>query len=163
MQAETELSRLSLESEKQRTIYEAALSNTPDLVYVFDPDHRFVYANEALLELWGRTRAEAIGKNCLELGYEPWHAEMHNREIDQVIVTRRSIRGEVPFTGTHGRRIYEYIFSPVFDARSHVVAVAGTTRDVTDRQKAEIAIRDQAALLRENDRRKDEFSGHAGP
>ena len=61
----------------------------------------------------GEDAEDAIGKNCLELGYEPWHAEMHDREIDQVVATRRPIRGEVPFTGTNGRRIYDYIFVPV--------------------------------------------------
>ena len=155
--AEEERSRLAAASERQRQIYEAALSNTPDLVYVFDLDHRFVYANEALLGMWGRTEAEAIGKNCLELGYEPWHAEMHGREIDQVVATKLPIRGEVPFTGTNGRRIYDYIFVPVLDSGGAVVAVAGTTRDVTERKQNEQEIREQAERLRENDRRKDEF------
>jgi PAS domain S-box-containing protein len=116
-----------------------ALSNTPDLVYVFDLDHRFTYANEALLRMWGRTREEALGRNCLELGYERWHAEMHDREIEQVIATRQPIRGEVPFTGTSGRRIYDYIFVPVLGPGGEVVAVAGTTRDVTERKQAEQA------------------------
>ena len=143
--------------DRQRRIYEAALSNTPDLVYVFGRDHRFVYANEALLRMWGKTREEAIGRNCLELGYEPWHAEMHDREIEQVVATRRSIRGEVPFTGADGRRIYDYIFAPVLGANGDVVAVAGTTRDITERQEAEQAIRAQAVRLAEADRGKDEF------
>ncbi len=121
--------------------YKAALSNTPDLVYVFDTQHRFIYANEALLTLWGRTWEEAIGKNCLELGYPEWHAAMHDREIEEVIATRSSIRGEVPFTGTHGRRIYDYIFVPVLGTDGEVEAIAGTTRDVTDRRKSEEALR----------------------
>ena len=109
----------------------------PDLVYVFDLQHRFIYANKSLLSMWGRTWAEAIGKNCLELGYEPWHAEMHDREIDQVIATKQSIRGEVPFTGTAGTHIYDYIFAPILDNDGNVEAIAGTTRDVTDRKSAE--------------------------
>jgi PAS domain S-box-containing protein len=157
MRIEAETERLAAQSERQRRIYEAALSNTPDLVYVFDLEHRFTYANEALLTMWGRTREDALGKTCLELGYEPWHAEMHDREIDQVIATRQPIRGEVPFTGTNGRRIYDYIFVPVLGADGDVVAVAGTTRDVTERQQTEQAIREQAEQLRESDRAKDEF------
>ncbi len=141
---------LSADSERQRLIYEAALSSTPDLVYVFGLDHRFVYANKALLRMWGRTREDALGKNCLELGYEPWHAAMHDREIDQVVATKRPIRGDVPFTGTNGRRIYDYIFVPVLGHDGAVVAVAGTTRDVTERNQAEEA-------LKEADHRKDEF------
>jgi PAS domain S-box-containing protein len=123
--------------------YEAILTNTPDLAYVFDLNHRFIYANEGLLRMWGKRWDEAIGKNFLELGYEPWHAEMHDREIDQVIATRRSVRGEAPFNGTFGRRMYDYLFVPVLDAHGEVEAVAGTTRDVTD--------------LKVQDRRKDEF------
>ena len=84
---------------RQRRLYEAILNNTPDLAYVFDLDHRFIYANEGLLKMWGKTREEAIGRNCLELGYETWHAEMHEREIDQVVATKQPVRGEVPFTG----------------------------------------------------------------
>ncbi len=32
-------------------IYEALLQATPDLLYVFDIQHRFVYANQALLTM----------------------------------------------------------------------------------------------------------------
>jgi PAS domain S-box-containing protein len=59
-----------------RQLYEAVLANTPDLGYVFDLNHRFAYADDALLAMWGLTWEEAAGKNCLELGYEPSHAAM---------------------------------------------------------------------------------------
>jgi len=111
--AEQERADHARDADRTRRLYEAALSNTPDLVYVFDLDHRFSYANEGLLRMWGRTWDEAIGKTCLELGYEPWHAAMHDREIEQVVATRQPVKGEVPFSGTFGRRIYEYIFVPV--------------------------------------------------
>jgi PAS domain S-box-containing protein len=134
----------------QRQQYEAILSNTPDLAYVFDLNHRFVYANEGLLKMWGKTREEAIGKTCLELGYEPWHAAMHDREIDQIVATQNPVRGEVPFAGAFGRRDYDYLLVPVLGADGGVIAVAGTSRDITERKQME-------AALRESDRRKDEF------
>src|SRR5581483_4675166 len=143
--AEQERANHARDAERQRRLYEAALSNTPDLVYVFDLGHRFIYANEGLLRMWGRTWAEAIGKNCLELGYEPWHAAMHDREIEQVVATKQPVKGEVPFTGTFGRRIYEYIFVPVLGENGEVEAVAGTTRDVTDRQRVEAQLREVEA------------------
>ncbi len=146
--AEEAYLRLATKSEQQRRFYEAILSNTPDLVYVFGLDHRFTYANAALLKLWGRTSDEAIGKNCLELGYEPWHAAMHDREIEKVIATRQPIRGEVPFTGTHGRRVYDYIFVPVLGRHGEVEAIAGTTRDVTERKQFEESLRENEAVLR---------------
>ncbi|MDY0746900.1 PAS domain-containing protein [Paucibacter sp. R3-3] len=157
MEAELEAARQ--QTEGQRRLYEAILTNTPDLAYVFDLSHRFVYANDILLRMWGKSWDEAIGKTCLELGYEPWHAEMHGREIDQVVQTRQPIRGEVPFAGAFGRRIYDYIFVPVFGKGGEVIAVAGTTRDITEIKEMEETLRTQAELLREGDRRKDEFLG----
>lgn len=137
--AEDALARAMAESEQQRRLYHTMLSNTPDFIYVFDLNHRFSYINDALLKVYGMTWQEAKGKDWIGLGYEAWHAEMHDREIDQVIATKAPIRGEIPFTGTAGRRIYDYIFSPVFDRNGEVEAVAGTTRDITERKRAESA------------------------
>jgi PAS domain S-box-containing protein len=148
--AEAALERVTADSERLRRLYETVLSATPDFVYVFSLDHRVLYANDSLIRMWGRGREGAIGKTFLQIGYEPWHAEMHDREIDQVSATKVPIRGEVPFTGTSGRRIYDYIFVPVIGADGQVEAVAGTTRDVTDRKESELA-------LAESDRKKDEF------
>jgi PAS domain S-box-containing protein len=143
--ADGNLARMLRESheknERQRRLYQTILSNTPDLVYVFDLNHRFAYANEALLTMWGKTWDEAIGKNCLELGYPDWHAAMHDQEIERVIATKKAVRGEVPFSGTGGRRIYDYIFAPVLGPDGEVEAIAGTTRDVTDRAQLEDALR----------------------
>jgi PAS domain S-box-containing protein len=156
-QVQAERERLALDSARQRRMYETALNSTPDLIYVFDLEHRIIYANEALLRMWGVTEAYAYGRKLPELGYEPWHVAMHDREIEQVVATRAPIRGEVPFSGTNGRRVYDYIFAPVLGPDGAVVAVAGTTRDVTERQAAEQAMREQAQRLTESDRAKDEF------
>lgn len=126
------------QAEMQKRLYEAITSGTPDLMYVWNLDYRFTYANSALLAMWGKTYENAIGKTLLENGYEPWHAEMHEREIDQVRATRQPVRGEVSFPhATLGRRIYDYILTPVFNNEGEVVAVAGTTRDITDRKQFE--------------------------
>ena len=140
-QAEQEIVRLAADSERQRRVYETVLTNTPDFVYVFSLDHRVLYANDSLIKMWGRGQDGAIGKTFLEIGYEPWHAEMHNREIDQVRATRQPVRGEVPFNGTNGPRQYDYIFVPVIGVDGEVEAVAGTTRDVTDRKEVEQRLR----------------------
>ena len=152
---DTERERLVAESERQRRIYETALNSTPDFVYVFDLEHRAIYANDALLKVWGVE--DVRGKKWMDLGYEQWHADVHDEEIDRVIATRAPIRGEIPFTGTNGTRVYDYIFAPVLGPDGEVVAVAGTTRDITDRQATEQAVREQAQRLAESDRAKDEF------
>lgn len=150
------LSDLKIEKEKveqQQQMYETVTSNTPDLVYVFTLDYKFSYANKALLEMWGKSWEDAIGKNLLENGYEPWHAEMHEREIDQIVATKKPVRGEVAFPhATLGKRIYDYILNPVFNADREVVAISGTTRDVTERKIGEmekLKLSDDLAALNE--------------
>ncbi|NUB90290.1 PAS domain S-box protein [Haloterrigena sp. SYSU A121-1] len=137
-EAEAELKRTTAEAEEQKRLYETIVSSTPDLIYAFDLEYRFTFANDAVLEMWGQTRSEAIGKTLREIGYEPWHAEMHEREIDEVIETKEPVRGEVAFPhAERGRRVYEYIFAPVLDDDGEVEAIAGTSRDVTERRRAE--------------------------
>ena len=156
---EADLESARQQTDGQRRLYEAILNNTPDLGYVFDLSHRFIYANSTLLRMWSKTWDEAIGKTCLELGYEPWHAAMHDEEIERVVATGLPVRGEVPFAGAFGRRIYDYIFVPVFGENGEVIAIAGTTRDITDMKAMQETLRAQAEQLREGDQRKDEFLG----
>lgn len=140
--AEKALQQARDESDHTKRLLQAVSSSTPDLVYVFNLNYEFTYANKALLDMWGSTWENSIGKRLLENGYEPWHAEMHEREIDEVVATKKSIRGEVSFPhATMGRRIYDYIFAPVFGEDGSVVAIAGTTRDISDLKQAEDALK----------------------
>jgi len=143
-ETEEALQRARDESEQHKRLNDIVTSNTPDLVYVVDINYKFTFANPALLNMWGKTWDEAVGKGFQDNGYEPWHAEMHEREIDQVVATKKPIRGEVSFPhAVLGRRVYDYIFSPVFNAQGDVEAIAGTTRDISD--------------IKENEQRKNDF------
>lgn len=141
-EAEEELLEARAKSDQQKRLYETIASSTPDLLYVFDLDYHFTYANQALLDMWGRTWEESIGKGLLEIGYEPWHAEMHEREIDEIIKTKLPVRGDVSFPhATLGTRVYDYIFTPVINEYGEVEAIAGATRDVTERKKWEESLK----------------------
>lgn len=150
--------RSQLEREQhQRRTYEVALDNIPDLVYVFDLGHRFIHANAALLAVWGKSREEALGRTWLELGYPEWEARLHDREIEQVIASRRPVHGEIAFAGATGHRVWEYTFSPVFGADGEVTAVAGMAHDTTARREYEEALAEHSRRLQQADRAKDEF------
>ena len=128
-------------ADQQKRVYETITSGTPDLMYVFDLEYRFTYVNGALLQMWGKTWDTAVGRGLRENGYEEWHAQMHEREIDSIIRTKQSVRGEVSFPhAVLGRRVYDYILIPVLNESGEVEAVAGTTRDVTERKQMEEAL-----------------------
>ena len=127
---------------QQWRTFDTALSHTPDFTYTFDLAGRFTYVNRSLLSLWQLPLEQARGKNFFELQYPPDLAARLQRQIQEVIATQQPIRDTTPFTGPTGEtRHYEYIFVPVFGAAGLVEAVAGSTRDITERKQAEEALR----------------------
>jgi PAS domain S-box-containing protein len=132
-----------LELEQRARVFETTLSAIADFAYVFDRDGRFVYVNKALLDLWGISLEEAIGKDFFDLQYPADLAGRLQRQIQEVFATRRRLKDETAYTSPTGASgYYEYIFIPVIGADGHVDAVAGSTRDISDRKRAEDELRE---------------------
>ena len=126
----------------QARLFETTLSSITDFAYSFDLDGRFMYANQALLDLWGLTLGDAVGKNFFDLGYPADLAAKLQLQIQEVIDTGKGVRDETPYispTGVGG--YYEYIFRPVIGDDGAITAVAGSTRDITDRKEVEEMLR----------------------
>jgi PAS domain S-box-containing protein len=86
-ESEAALREMAERFERHSRLFERIAATTLDFIYVFDLKGRFLYANRRLLEVWGRTFEDSVGKSLYELGYPQWHADMHMAEIKQVIET----------------------------------------------------------------------------
>ena len=130
--------------------FDTALSNTPDLIYTYDLNCRFTYANRALLNLWGRTFEQGFAIDFSDLGYAPELAARLRSEIQQVIATKSRFRNQTPFPMRNGEvRHFDYIYTPVFDEEGNVKAIAGSTRDITEQNLAAQQIEDDRRRWRE--------------
>jgi PAS domain S-box-containing protein len=131
-----------LKGEQQSRLFDTALSSTTDFNYVFDLGGRFTYVNLALAKLLERTAESMIGLNFFELGYPRHLAAVLQQQIQKVVTTKYFVRDETPFTSPSGKLgYYEYIFAPVIAEDGSVEAVAGSTRDITERKLAEQALK----------------------
>ena len=124
--------------EQQYHLFDITLSSITDFAYIFDRKGRFIYVNQALLDLWGLKLEDAVGKNFYDLKYPDDLAERLQRQIQQVFDTKTGLTDETPYTSPTGAGgYYEYIFRPVFGRDRNVEAVAGSTRDITNRKRVE--------------------------
>jgi PAS domain S-box-containing protein len=125
-------------SEQHWRILEATLSSIADFAYTIDRAGRFLYVNKPLLDLWGKTSQEALGKNFFDLQYPDEVARRLQGEIEEVFATGKKITDETPHVSSKGAvEYFEYIFSPVIGASGTVDFVAGTICDITVRKDSE--------------------------
>jgi PAS domain S-box-containing protein len=147
-QREAELIELTSQKDAQARLFDATLASINDLAYTFDLEGNWTYANKPLLELWGRSLDQIVGKSSLQLDYPPELAERLKQQVKQVVATKKPFKGETFFTSGAGVVDYhEYIFSPVFAPDGSVAAVCGTTRLITERKKAEEQLRQRSERM----------------
>lgn len=128
--------------------FNAILNSIRDYVFAFDLNNRFVYANKVLLELWGRTEEDAIGKTMAELNYPEETKSDLLKGINHVKVTKSAWKSQVGYYTYKGKRTYyEYLLSPVLDSNGNLILVAGSSRDITERKKVEEEIRQKTSQL----------------
>jgi len=148
---EAKAGRAEQEVRRSNALLRAIADTTPDLIFVKDRDSRMLLANPAMLRAIGKSEAAVIGRNDLELlGEETGRTIVENdRRIMQSGVPE--VLEEVLHAGRE-RRVYLSTKSPYRDESGEVIGLIGVSLDITDRKRAEEA-------LRETDRRKDEFLG----
>ncbi len=128
--------------EQQAQTFDAILAALQDFVFALDTQGRFTYANRRLLDLLRISLNEIIDKTFHELPYPADQANQLMHEVAQVVTTGKPLTNEIPFTSPAGDLgYYEYIFQPVLNDQQRVVAVAGSTRDITLRKQSEENLR----------------------
>ena len=142
----------------------AVLAALPVGVLVADAGRRLVRDNAAHRELWGgppeTTGWEQYGE---WVGYWPETGERIKAE--EWALTRALVKGEVVIGelvecerfGSGERRVFLNNAAPVRDAQGAIIAGVAVEIDITERRRAEEAVREANEKLAEADRRKDEF------
>lgn len=142
MRAEEALRKTAEELSKRTRELDAVLSFVQDYLYIFDPEGRFVFANERLLDLWGLTAEQAIGRTMRDLNYPEAVEATLLAGVRQVHQTGEVVSSETHYTSPTGvDGCYENILAPMRGRDGQVAFVAGSSRDITERRKNEEELR----------------------
>jgi PAS domain S-box-containing protein len=123
-------------------------SHTPVLLTRCDRERRYVYVNRAAAEFLGRPVEAIVGRPASEiLGRDALAAiEPH---IERVL-RGQTVEFEmtIPYASPAAPRIMHAVYTPDRDARGDVSGWVASIRDVTDRRRAQEAIRERERLFR---------------
>ena len=136
----------SLRASERR--FQSFMDHSPTTAYIKDSEGRYVFVNRTLERQFNRTLADWMGKTDLEL-FPPEEARLIRHNDLSVLDSRETAQFEEVSTRSDGLHHYLSIKFPLRD-RDGGWLVAGMSIEITDRKRAEEA-------LRQADRRKDEF------
>jgi len=121
----------------------ALVEGSPDAIARFDRDLRLVAVNEATARWLGIPRDKLLGRGPTDLGYTPDVAEHLASSLRRVIDTGAVHSFEMREVQPGPPRWFESTAAPEFDPDGTVLHVVVSTRDITNRKKAEDALAHQ--------------------
>jgi two-component system cell cycle sensor histidine kinase/response regulator CckA len=127
------------------------LSTISELVAYQDAHHRIIWANRAAGRSVGLAPEALVGRLC----YEIWHNRTQPCEICPVARARQSGAAEEDEVGSPDGRYWHIRAYPVLGPRGAVSGVIEVTRDITDRVRAQMS-------LKESEERYRALVEHAG-
>lgn len=145
----TERRRAAAALHQERQRMRALLRAIPDLVWVKDPEGRYLACNEGFERLYGAPESEIVGR-CDEDFVEPALAAFfRGKDREAVELGRPNVNEEwLTFKADGKRGLFETIKTPVRDASGALVGVLGVAREVTSRAEYEQALREREESFR---------------
>jgi two-component system NtrC family sensor kinase len=144
LQAEvTERKRAEEALAEERNLLRTLIDNLPDLIYAKDTESRFVIGNIAVARLMGATPDELVGKTDFDFYPQGLATQYYADEQEIIRSGQPLLNREEPLmdqlTGKKGWLSTTKV--PLRDSYGKIVGIVGIGRDITERRRAEEALR----------------------
>jgi PAS domain S-box-containing protein len=140
---------------KSEERYQLLAENMTDVIHLNtpDPDLTYVYISPSIRQA-GYEPSELIGRSPFEKFFQSDDKEIIKQSLNRLLATKGPEITEYRVRSRNGSCIWvETISNPILDREGNVIYIASSTRDITQRKKAEAARRESEErylLLAEN-------------
>ena len=136
---QTKLNETKIRQSEER--YRSVVENQTELVTRFRADYTYVYVNHAYAKYFDVDAEEIVGQSFLQFIPQE-EQEATKTKIAQIIETKQGQTYENPSQLANGDiRWFQWHDQPIMDVEGNVVEIMGVGRDITERKKAEKALR----------------------
>ncbi len=134
--------------EDVRIQQQAILNNIPDIAWLKDQKSRFIAVNKPFVDACGVDEKDLIGKTDLDI-WPRELAEKYRADDLKVIKSMKKLRVEEALVDARGKKIWiETIKAPILNQSGKVIGTTGIARDITERKKANEALKESQEQLR---------------
>ncbi len=133
----------------QKEFLHSIVDTNPNLIFVKDWEGRFTLGNQALAEVYGTTVDDLVGKTDADFNDNAQEVAGFVAADREVISSLKAkFIPEEMVTNSQGEKIYlQTIKRPLFSPRGQVNQVICVATDITQRKKAEEALRESYEVL----------------
>jgi PAS domain S-box-containing protein len=133
-----------------------AVEEAPDGIQIVDLDGRIIFSNKAVEVIYGFSSDEFKGKHINEINVDP---EVASKVIIPSIKETGRWVGEIMVKHKDGRTFPIWLNASIIkDKKGEPLAMVGIIQDITERRRAEEALKNYAVKLEEANRLKDLFT-----
>lgn len=143
----TTLRKMQEDLRRNQQRFEAFMDNIPGVAFMKDHQGRYLYVNRQLADVFGLTQEQMLGKTVAEVGYEELARQVEKDE-KAVLAAGKPTEFLHTLNGTQGPQRWLNVRFPIVqaDGEEPILGVVGL--DVTERKRAEDALRESEERYR---------------